>query len=107
MVVKSRLRCAFIANPKKLPDRLHEGHVTGCKKGMLHAATYLTITIAAQVAKKISPSNTSCRAYFFFSERLQRFFQTIASCSKRLIFFETITGGSQRLQRVTLLLQFA
>ena len=38
-------------------------------------------TILTQVAWKIAPCNTSCRARFYFLQRLQRFFETIASCS--------------------------
>ena len=93
---------------------------TSCKEGILHAATCLQFSynaIATQVAKKIAPCNCP-RARFYFLQRLQRFFETIASWSPRSIatcnmspatcngfLFPTLRDKFQgKLHRVTLAL---
>ena len=73
------------------------GQVTKRACYMLHLpATCLATPLQLKLlqTKEIAPCNTSCVARIFFWQRLQRFFETIASCSLRL-------------QSVTCLLQFA
>ena len=40
--------------------------------------------IATQVAKKIAQCRTRCGSWFYYLQRLQRFFERIASCSRTL-----------------------
>ena len=79
---RTKLRC----KPRKIARQVLRGHAARC-----NLLAFTSNAIATQVAKRLLPCNTSCRARFYF---LQELFETIASCSSTL-------------QCVTCLLQFA